>query len=158
MEIDQEESQSSQKGVLNPLMQNVGKTLLNEVEKQYREKEEMSDDLLLALHSVFGNSFEKALDLLDSSPSSVVFLRSPSKRCVIQVPGSSGATYTIYPGINYCPCPAYNFHVLGKRSRVTCKHVLVAYLSQLMGKSRQIDVSNEELTKVLCNAAHICDT
>ncbi|KAG8235734.1 hypothetical protein J437_LFUL016196 [Ladona fulva] len=76
---------------------------------------EMSDDVLLALQAVFGNSFEKALELLDSSSSSVTFLRSPSKRYAIQVTGSAGTTYTLFPGINYCPCPAYNFHALDER-------------------------------------------
>jgi hypothetical protein len=43
----------------------------------------VTDEVLLALHSLFGNSFEKALELLETS--CVVYIRAAGQRYVVQV-------------------------------------------------------------------------
>ena len=43
----------------------------------------VTDEALLALHSLFGKPFEKALELLETN--CVVYLRATGGRCVVQV-------------------------------------------------------------------------
>ncbi|XP_069671425.1 zinc finger SWIM domain-containing protein 7-like isoform X2 [Periplaneta americana] len=126
----------------------------NEVnEKGGGVKEKVTDETLLALHSMFGSPLEKALELLETN--CVVYLRSPQGRYVIQVTSSSGIPYTLFPGVNYCSCPAYHYQVIGTQTFLTCKHVLAARLAEIMHKGRDLSVSSDELTRVLCAAANL---
>jgi hypothetical protein len=43
----------------------------------------VTDEALLALHSLFGKPFEKALELLETN--SVVYLHTAGGRCIVQV-------------------------------------------------------------------------
>jgi predicted nucleic acid-binding Zn finger protein len=75
--------------------------------------------------------------------------------CVIQVTSSSGIPYTLFPGVNYCPCPAYRYQVIGTKKFLTCKHVLAARLAEIIQKGRDLPVSMEDLTRILCAAANL---
>ena len=70
--------------------------------------------------------------------------------------GSTGVPYTLFPRVNYCSCHAYRFQVIGSQTFLTCKHVLAARLAEIVGKGRDISVTDLELTKILCAAAN-CD-
>ena len=72
-----------------------------------------------------------------------------------QVTGSSGIPYTLFPGVNYCPCPAYRYQVISGQIFLTCKHVLTARLAEITQKGRNLSVSVEELTRILCAAANL---
>ena len=72
-----------------------------------------------------------------------------------QVTGSSGIPYTLFPGVNYCPCPAYRYQVISGQIFLTCKHVLAARLAEITQKGRNLSVSVEELTRILCAAANL---
>ncbi|GFG32862.1 hypothetical protein Cfor_09295, partial [Coptotermes formosanus] len=71
------------------------------------------------------------------------------------VTGSSGIPYTLFPGVNYCPCPAYRYQVISSQIFLTCKHVLAARLAEITQKGRNLSVSVEELTRILCAAANL---
>jgi hypothetical protein len=43
----------------------------------------VTDEMLLALHSLFGNPFEKALELLETN--CVVYMHAAGRRYVVQV-------------------------------------------------------------------------
>jgi predicted nucleic acid-binding Zn finger protein len=73
---------------------------------------------------------------------------------VFQVTGSSGMPYTLFPHVNYCLCPAYRYQVIGSQKFLTCKHVLAARLAEITQKGRDLPVSAEELTRILCAAAN----
>lgn len=75
--------------------------------------------------------------------------------CMIQVTGSSGIPYTLFPGVNYCPCPAYRYQVIGTQMFLTCKHILAARLAEITQKGRDLPVSMENLTRILCAAANL---
>ncbi|PNF36989.1 hypothetical protein B7P43_G08041 [Cryptotermes secundus] len=119
----------------------------------YRAHMEVTDEALMALHALFGRPFEKALELLEAS--CVTYLRATGGRYVVQVTGSSGIPYTLFPGVNYCPCPAYRYQVIGTQMFLTCKHVLAARLAEITQKGRDLPVTMEDLTRVLCAAANL---
>jgi predicted nucleic acid-binding Zn finger protein len=73
---------------------------------------------------------------------------------VFQVTGSSGMPYTLFPHVNYCPCPAYRYQVISTQKFLTCKHILAARLAEITQKGRDLTVSVEELTRILCAAAN----
>ena len=68
--------------------------------------------------------------------------------------GSSGVPYTLFPKVNYCSCHAYRFQVVGSQTFLTCKHVLAARLAEIVGKGRDLPVTDMELTRILCAAAN----
>ncbi|XP_046979639.1 zinc finger SWIM domain-containing protein 7-like isoform X1 [Schistocerca americana] len=138
------------------LLPQVNEELLREAEDIFRKHGDFTDDVLLALHSLYGNPFERALELLEKN--CVVFLRTTNKlRYVIQVKvtGSSGTPYTVFPSVNYCSCPAYRYHVAGTQTDLTCKHVLAGKLCEIMGKGREVVVSANEMIRILCSAAKL---
>ncbi|XP_021936299.1 zinc finger SWIM domain-containing protein 7-like isoform X2 [Zootermopsis nevadensis] len=114
------------------------------------KQNEVTDEILLALHSLFGKPFEKALELLESS--CVVYVRCGQGRYVVQVTGSSGTPYTLFPHVNFCSCPAYRYQVISTQKFLTCKHILAARLAEIMQKGRDLSLSVEELTRILCAA------
>lgn len=77
----------------------------------------VSDSTLLKLSTVFGPVFERAIELHELGKFTKVTAFDPQKtgvwkdiyaaRSLIQVQGLSGESYTIFPGVNYCPCPAF---------------------------------------------------
>ncbi|XP_077020102.1 uncharacterized protein LOC143687230 isoform X1 [Tamandua tetradactyla] len=105
------------------------------------------DEHLLLLKFVFGSSAIQALDLADRQ--SITLISSPSGRCLYQVLGSSGKTYTCLASCHYCSCPAFAFSVLRKSENLLCKHLLAVYLSQVMGTCQKLSVSDKQLTEIL---------
>lgn len=71
---------------------------------------------------------------------------------VFQVTGSSGTPYTLFPHVNFCSCPAYRYQVISTQKFLTCKHILAARLAEIMQKGRDLSLSVEELTRILCAA------
>jgi predicted nucleic acid-binding Zn finger protein len=74
---------------------------------------------------------------------------------MVQVTSSSGIPYTLFPGVNYCPCPAYRYQVIGTQIFLTCKHVLAARLAEITHTGRDLPVSMEDLTRILCAAVNL---
>ncbi|KAJ9576168.1 hypothetical protein L9F63_006990 [Diploptera punctata] len=138
------------------LLPTVAHNLLREVEQIFHQHGDLTDDALLALHSLFGSPFEKALELLEKN--CIAYFRAPGGRYVIQVIGSSGVPYTLFPRVNYCPCHAYRFQVVGSQTFLTCKHVLAARLAEIVDKGRDISVTNVELSRILCAAGNLDKT
>uniref|UniRef100_F7B0L7 Zinc finger SWIM-type containing 7 n=1 Tax=Ornithorhynchus anatinus TaxID=9258 RepID=F7B0L7_ORNAN len=99
------------------------------------------------LKFVFGSSAVQALDLVDQR--SVTRVLAPSGRVVYQVVGSSGKLYTCFNSCHYCSCPAFAFSVLRKSDTLLCKHLLAVYLSQAMGMSQELSVSDKQMTSIL---------
>ncbi|XP_069883753.1 zinc finger SWIM domain-containing protein 7 [Dipodomys merriami] len=126
--------------------------LLSEMAAAVREsarstEPQVPDEHLLSLKFIFGSSAIQALDLVDRQ--SVTLISSPSGRCVYQVLGSSGKTYTCLASCHYCSCPAFAFSVLRKSDSLLCKHLLAVYLSQVMRTCQQVSVSDKQLTDIL---------
>ncbi|XP_007670736.1 zinc finger SWIM domain-containing protein 7 [Ornithorhynchus anatinus] len=125
----------------------VAEELLNEISSAFKETSQIPDELLLALKFVFGSSAVQALDLVDQR--SVTRVLAPSGRVVYQVVGSSGKLYTCFNSCHYCSCPAFAFSVLRKSDTLLCKHLLAVYLSQAMGMSQELSVSDKQMTSIL---------
>ena len=83
------------------------------LEENMTSNGELSRDLLLALHSIFGSTLVPALDLVDRRAVTLVKGEN-SGREVITVRGSNGTRYTLLKGCHYCPCPSYQYKVLGR--------------------------------------------
>lgn len=115
--------------------------LLKETADDFEKEKKFSDQNLLKLYKLFNGTFERALDLYEQrrvtqvSTSSTI-ITGPCKNAseaswLMQVKGHSGASYTLFPEINYCTCIAFRHQVLGDRSAFTCKHVLAAWLASV---------------------------
>lgn len=128
-------------------MDDVVDQLIHEVERIFKEQNDLPDELLSALYFVFGTPLQSALDFVDRK--SVSFLSSPSGRSLFQVIGNSGLPYTCFAESNYCECPAYRFSVLNKEEFIMCKHVLAARLSKAMGLCLQQNITDEQMTSLL---------
>uniref|UniRef100_A0A1B6DMX3 SWIM-type domain-containing protein n=1 Tax=Clastoptera arizonana TaxID=38151 RepID=A0A1B6DMX3_9HEMI len=133
----------SSAGVFSHIAENV----LRNIESYYAANNSVSDELLLTLHSVFGDISERALALLDSG--SVTLLKtSVNNAKIFQVSGSSGTIYLIYPNINFCLCTFYT-HQVNKGCAYTCKHVLAALLGNIMGSCRELEMTPDNFVATL---------
>ncbi|XP_059479383.1 zinc finger SWIM domain-containing protein 7-like [Neocloeon triangulifer] len=134
---------------LRSVLSNLSKDIFKEVEAIVVDEGKLTDEAMLALNSVFGAVLERALAIVDK-PNSVCELQSPIGRKLVQVSGTSKGVYTLYPEENYCPCPAFQFYVLGANaSEMTCKHVLAAWLARILGKARLLTIGEETMTSLL---------
>ncbi|KAM4843024.1 zinc finger SWIM domain-containing protein 7 isoform 2-T2 [Thomomys bottae] len=100
------------RGGMAVVLPEVVEELLSEMVAAVRESARIPDEHLLSLKFIFGSSAIQALDLVDRQ--SVTSISSPSGRCIYQVLGSSGKTYTCLASCHYCSCPAFAFSVLRK--------------------------------------------
>ncbi|KAL4224230.1 Zinc finger SWIM domain-containing protein 7 [Mactra antiquata] len=121
--------------------------LFAELKTVYAETGKVTDEVLSALNNVLQTPLLPALDLVDSK--NVTLLVCPAGRKLYQVVGSSSTPYTCFESNNYCSCPAYKFSVLKKEEHSMCKHVLAVKLSNALGVTKELQVSNEEITDLL---------
>lgn len=104
----------------------------------------VSDDNLLALHSVFGNILERALEINSRKNSVTVYTLQNDSRSLIEVKGSNDKVYRLLPDVNYCFCPAFQNYVLQTRSEISCKHILAAYVAKLTQTVCKCSVTREQ--------------
>ncbi len=93
----------------------------------------MTDREFEELFGLFGDTLERALDIIDKSTIKL-YKRQTNNRTIIEVSGSNNSIYRFFPNINYCPCEAYQHQVLKSRSQYTCKHILAAKIALLLVK------------------------
>ncbi|TRY63263.1 hypothetical protein TCAL_14315 [Tigriopus californicus] len=141
--------------------------LLGEVKDEYSDQESLSPQLLLRLASFFTYPLlSSTLDMLDTlairrrvaanHPDELLFGRRSrivrvtprsandgrdSHPFLWQVWSTSGLSYVIYPGTNYCPCESWQYLVWRKGLYVTCKHVLGVAMGLAMNliEEREVD-------------------
>ena len=107
----------------------------------------LSKDLLLTLHSIFGSLLSSALDLVDRM--GVTLVRGEeSGREVVTVKGSVGMRYTLLKGSHYCPCPSYQYKVVG-RGDITCKHLLAVRLAMAMQRVNVVTVPDRQVMQLI---------
>ncbi|KAK3927167.1 Zinc finger SWIM domain-containing protein 7 [Frankliniella fusca] len=135
------------------ILPSVTTDLFSEIERMYSEEGKFSDESLLALHAVFGAPLERALEMLEKDCVTLL-TTSNDIRQALQVSGGRGELYTLFPNINFCPCLAYAHQVITSQIHVSCKHVLAAKLSQVMGRTIRKEASPEEVARILCLSAH----
>jgi len=114
---------------------------------------EISKDLLLSLHSIFGSILVPALDLVDRMAVTVI-KGEESGREVITVRGSNGLRYIILKGCHFCPCPSYQYKVVG-RGDITCKHLLAVRLAMAMQKVNRETVTDRQIMDMIQEVAEI---
>ena len=120
---------------------------VSEIYAKEEKPKTIPKDLMLSLYSVFGAALNSALDLIDRS--SVTVMKSgESGREVIKVLGSRGINYTLLTGVHYCPCPSYQYSVIGRGDR-TCKHLLAASLAIAMGRTNTETVLDHDINQFL---------
>ncbi|KAK7088542.1 zinc finger SWIM domain-containing protein 7-like [Littorina saxatilis] len=125
----------------------VGKSLLKEAAKIYQDQGRLTDEILSALHFVYHASLQSALELVDKA--AVTQVVSASGRSVYQVIGSSGTPYTCFKTSHYCSCPAFTYSVLHKEDHMMCKHHLAVELSNMTGKTKTLNVTDQQLADML---------
>ncbi|XP_015223051.1 zinc finger SWIM domain-containing protein 7 isoform X1 [Lepisosteus oculatus] len=142
---------ASRSGNMSTVLPDVAEEVLKDIRKAYQETSQIPDELLLVLKFVFGSSALYALDLVDHR--AVTCVTSPSGRKVFQVVGSSGRLYTCYSSCHYCPCPSFTFSVLRRNNSLLCKHILAVYLCRAMGLCRDVTVTDQQMSAILCGRA-----
>ena len=71
-----------------------------------------------------------------------------SGREVVTVKGSGGLRYTLLKGSHYCPCPSYQYKVVG-RGDITCKHLLAVRLATAMQRVNVETVPDRQVMQMI---------
>ncbi|XP_031776506.1 cell cycle checkpoint protein RAD1 [Apis florea] len=118
--------------------------VLKESAESFEKEQKFLDNVLLNLYNIFGDVFERALELYEQERITHIFpSENPgiaphsdrnNSRYLIQIKGLSGTTYILFPDINYCICGSFRCQVLNNRSLFTCKHVIAAWLAAVTKK------------------------
>ncbi|KAJ8711429.1 hypothetical protein PYW07_008671 [Mythimna separata] len=129
----------------------VAECVLNHVEKRITESEnkQLLDEELLSLHSVFGAVLERALDILEKHPTFVAYTTTNKTRTLIEIQGENDRCYRVFPRINYCPCRSFKHQVLERKAQVLCKHVLAARIAQILGRTADHEVTQDQYLMLL---------
>ncbi|XP_066593794.1 zinc finger SWIM domain-containing protein 7-like [Prorops nasuta] len=133
---------------------------LQEITGEFEKDKRLSDKTLLNLYNLFGETFERGLELYEqnritgiitsNSTSIGISKERTDARWLLQVKGFSGETYTIFPNINFCNCQAFRSQVLNKRTSFTCKHVLAVWLASLdKSKLEYKEVTHQQFQDLL---------
>ncbi|XP_077295197.1 zinc finger SWIM domain-containing protein 7-like [Arctopsyche grandis] len=118
--------------------------LLSFVKREYQINRHISDDNLLALHSIFGSVLERAFEIIAKQRAVTVYSLESNFRSIIEIKGHSDKVYCLLPDVNYCSCQAFLHYVLQLRSEITCKHILAAHFAVLTDKCSKQIVSEEQ--------------
>lgn len=108
----------------------------------------VTDDELQELYGLFGDTFERALDIIDKSIIKI-YKKESNNRMIIEIPGSNNSIYRFFPNVNYCTCEAYQYQVLKSRCQYTCKHILAAKIALLTNKNVVIEVQTDNQFNVI---------
>ncbi|KAA0190047.1 hypothetical protein FBUS_04949 [Fasciolopsis buskii] len=103
----------------------------------------ISDELLLTLHTAFGELCYFALDCLERG--SVTLEYCPSGREIYKVQSSSGAVQYCSYDAHYCPCLTTWMYSPGVQNNIWCKHLLSVFLAILIGRYKKTQVANNRL-------------
>ena len=126
----------------------------------------------MELHSIFGNTFEAALHIIDTKD--IIIYRpetelstggnssntsSGSGRpsngyreiCEITSKNYNAVTYKLFPNINYCQCTEFQFQVLSNstgsgetKRQYTCKHCLALKLALILEKCQIQTITKDQ--------------
>lgn len=143
--------------------------LLKESVEDFEKSGKFSDKILLSLYNVFGEVFERALELHEEGRITHISSSAPvakgscyhrnNARWLLQVKGFSGSIYTLFPEINFCTCLSFRSQVLNDRVIFTCKHVLAGWLATVdRGKLSYQQITSKQFQDFLlyqsfCNHA-----
>ncbi|CAG9559377.1 unnamed protein product [Danaus chrysippus] len=104
----------------------------------------VTDEDLLALHSVYGPVLQRAFDIFEKHPTLETYSTANKTRILIEIKGDSDRCYRIFPKLNFCPCKAYKHQVLEQQSQVTCKHVLAGRIACILNKTVDKLITDEQ--------------
>lgn len=103
------------------------------------------------LSGLFGETLDRSLAILDKT-SIKLYKRQANNRTIIEIAGSNSSIYRLFPNVNYCPCEAYQYHVLKSRSQYTCKHILAAKIALLTNRDIVTEVMSDEQFTVIAES------
>ena len=110
-----------------------------------KDVKSLPSDVFIGLHSIFGNVFKAALDILDRGDLTK-YVGEKSGREVAVVGGSkAGTRYTLLLDGQYCGCESYQFSVLRDHGSMYCKHLLALKLGLAMKKFREETVPDQRI-------------
>ncbi|KAJ8956067.1 hypothetical protein NQ318_016518 [Aromia moschata] len=121
--------------------------VLKDAERVYKETGTFSQELLENLHSLFGESFVLATELLEKRKIIEYEVDNGLRRIFKVIMGKE--QYTVYENINFCHCKTFHLQVLEARNILTCKHILAVKLCQIMGRQTNEKVTNSQLVDFL---------
>ena len=108
----------------------------------------LPSELYIGLYSVFGTVLSAALELLDRRAVTVFSARDSGRRVAV-VAGFSGLRYNLSLRGQHCPCPAYQYSVMGGRGASHCKHMLALRLGLAMDRVITETVEDERVKLLL---------
>lgn len=98
---------------------------------------------------MFGSVLERALDILEKYPTFTAYSTANKARVLLEIKGENDRCYRVFPGINFCPCQSFKHQVIERRSQVTCKHVLAARVAQIVGRTTEHEVTQDQYLMLL---------
>jgi len=109
----------------------VAAALIQQAGESYRREGNISKNLWVSLHSLFGDLLRSALDIVDRKR--VIRLQrlgaANQSLKLYMVKGHSNAKYFLKKHAHFCSCPAFKYQVVGG-SALTCKHLLALALAE----------------------------
>lgn len=128
----------------------IAESILKQIEARVKNtnSNQLSDEDLLALHSIFGVTLQRSLEILEKHPKFIIYT-NPKGRTLIEVQGDNGRCYRVFPKINFCPCIAFKNLVIERKTEVTCKHVLAARLAQILERTIPHSVTHDQYLMLL---------
>lgn len=103
----------------------------------------VADEDLLELYGVFGVILQDALDIIDREQITI-FRRASDQREYIEISEHQHNIFKLLPNINYCTCSTFREQVINSDESYTCKHVLAAKLSIIIG-SAKVETSADDV-------------
>jgi predicted nucleic acid-binding Zn finger protein len=118
----------------------MSKDLLFELHKKAVKKQIIDDEFISFLERIFPDKSANVLEVLKRGIIKYIYM--PSKRIVWAAKGEN-QEHLIYPRL-YCSCQDFYKHVVIKKKRNHCKHILAQIISEALKKFEVITLEDSE--------------
>ena len=123
----------------------MSKDLLLNVFKRVKESGIINEDLIKYLETIFPNKTQDALEVIKRGIKRNIY--KPSNRIVWTAIGENDE-YLIYPKL-YCSCQDFYKHVVVKKKRIFCKHLLAQTICEALNTYHENEVKDIEFKKFI---------
>ena len=118
----------------------MSKDLLFDVYSKAKNKNDIDDELINFIDSIFPGKVEKVLDVIKKGITKYHY--KPSNR-VIWVALGENCVHMIYPRL-YCSCQDFYKNVVTQRKRDFCKHLVAQTICEGLDDFNELDLDDED--------------
>eukprot|EP00013_Stygamoeba_regulata_P003791 CAMPEP_0177629754 /NCGR_PEP_ID=MMETSP0447-20121125/837_1 /TAXON_ID=0 /ORGANISM="Stygamoeba regulata, Strain BSH-02190019" /LENGTH=137 /DNA_ID=CAMNT_0019131097 /DNA_START=108 /DNA_END=518 /DNA_ORIENTATION=- len=113
------------------------------------DKNHVTDSTLASLQSLFGTTLLSALELVDNDAVYRLNSTPPSRHAHMAYDFHDDRHFVVLR--SFCTCPTFSADVIEKRQQISCKHELAVKISDALGKTKAILVSEDTLAQIFAN-------